>query len=723
MSATVQRRPFDVTIDGTKYRVDTAKYVRQSIPPVRPQVDQGNKDTEGSLSNVGFWRRSQQSFTGGAGQEWLDQADSSPERFWCSVGLDPFTKIGVLSQYQQLTQRSTLVAGDTTSWQGIHPLGTRLGWVLNGFVRYSGVAEFLSPSWTAVAVAATTVHSCSDGGDTISYVYGANANGGGYMTATGLTHTAWAGALAGSAWTMVASAAGRTFVGTSAGKLRELDATPQIETTGMLQYQHRSATFQWVGACAGSDGIYFWGNTKRVSQILKATYDAATGLLQPPLVVAEFVNEVVLCAAFVGDVMFIGTTKGFRCAQLSRVIGVSGLTLSYGPLVRHNRWLKTNKSQGVASCAVDGSHVVFAWGSQGTPATGVEVTGLGRANMANFTRPLVPAYVAAEPIANSAFSITSSYPNVNRGDICSICIVAGYPFVVTGYGPSAQATVERNFTYPPGGVGTSVDNVGTVIARNPVTTAPAGATAYCPIGPDDARTLYDSAKFVSSGITWGIADDKVPVLLDVHTDPLVGGELAVQLEKEDLTPVTVGYINTVGSRGTDAPTLIPTAARLSAKAHTVGMVFRSSTTAPAVGPVLSAWALFANPNPVAAEEIIVPLVLAPDVQARTSSHRTSSPWDVFQQFKTWEGDGTLVEYVEGDQKMTVRVDSCQLADVEFEDRQNWWHGTLTVRLVTVVPTGTLGTWQATSANAGDASSPSLGWDDSTTGFDGNYQFD
>ena len=716
MSALVNRRPFDVTIDGKKYRVDTAKYVRQSIPPIRPQVDQGNKDSEGSLSNVGYWRRSQQSFHGGAGQVWFDDPDSSPDRFWCSVGVNPFVK-GKLCQYQQLTGRHALVAGATNGWSGVHALGSRLAWVIGAFVRYSTADEFLALSWTAVATAAVAVHSCSDGGDTISYVYGANANGGGYMTATGLTHTAWTAALAGSAWTMVASAAGRTFVGTAAGKLRELDATPQIETAGMLQYQHRSATFQWVGACAGPDGVYFYGNTKRRSQIFRCTYDAATGLLELPVVVAEFTNEVVLCATFVGDIMFIGTTKGFRCAQLTQ----SGL--AYGPLVEHNRWLATNKSQSVASCATDGSHVVFAWGSQGTPAGGIETVGLGRADMSYFTRPLVPAYVAAEPVGQNERTPTASYEIVNRGDICSILVVAGQPFCTTGYGPSARATMERDYTYPPGGTGTDTDALGLPVARNPVTSTPSGSAAYAVLGPDDTRTLYDNAKFVSSAITWGVHDDKIPVLIDVHTAPLEGGELGVQLRRDAHDWETLGYVNTVGSHGTGSPTLITDDARVAAHGHSVGLVFRADSTDEALGPCVTGWSLFANAIPARAEEILVPIILAPDVQARGSGHKTSHPYDVYSAFKLLETTGALVDYVEGDRKVKVRVDSTQLSDVDYDDRQNWWSGMLTLRLITVDPTGRLGTFEATSASAGDASYPSLGWDDSASGFDGNYQFD
>src|SRR5689334_12860346 len=85
---------FDVVLNGTGYMVDkfSQQDKHQSVPMLRQQSDTSGRPGEESLNPAGLWRRAQESWHHGAGQEWLDRADSDPYRFRSSKGVDVWSK-------------------------------------------------------------------------------------------------------------------------------------------------------------------------------------------------------------------------------------------------------------------------------------------------------------------------------------------------------------------------------------------------------------------------------------------------------------------------------------------------------------------------------------------------------------------------------------------------------------------------------------------------------
>lgn len=88
-----------VAIDDHPYLCDP-DYERATVQVIRQQADQSFEPGEQSLTPLGLWRRSQESWHHGAGQPFLDgrtglsaysQINADPERFRASKGTDPWT--------------------------------------------------------------------------------------------------------------------------------------------------------------------------------------------------------------------------------------------------------------------------------------------------------------------------------------------------------------------------------------------------------------------------------------------------------------------------------------------------------------------------------------------------------------------------------------------------------------------------------------------------------
>ncbi|MCA1842162.1 MAG: hypothetical protein LC792_03040, partial [Actinobacteria bacterium] len=88
-----------VAINGHAFLADPV--VRQTVPVLRQQADTSPEAGEQSLNPQGLWRRSQESWHHGAGQDFLDGRHGAspygatyvdPSRFRSSKGVDVWTK-------------------------------------------------------------------------------------------------------------------------------------------------------------------------------------------------------------------------------------------------------------------------------------------------------------------------------------------------------------------------------------------------------------------------------------------------------------------------------------------------------------------------------------------------------------------------------------------------------------------------------------------------------
>lgn len=672
----VNRYPNEVTLDGINYQVAEvpggSRYARSSVNPVRPQQATATTAGEGTLAVTGLWRRSQSDFSGGAGQEAYDFADSVANRYRRSVGVNPWTP-GRVAQHLEMSVRASVATIPIGSHSQVFFLAGRLVWVLADKLRYSTQTQLISPTFTTVSLTGNVAATATDG-TKVYYVYAAGGGGSASEASGPWAKTDFAGGSNGATgiWDFIAASGGRVFVGgnatdgTNAGKLVSLDAA----AAATVVYAHPAgAAFRWGGCVLGPKGWYAWGTVNPNEMAVNArgeiyhfAVDPATGGLTKPTLVASFRKEAVYCIELVEDLAFIGTTRGFRTAA------VDGASVKTGPLVQF-----AGVDRAVRSATSDGRFVVFSWGDMTADGATTTTWGVGRADMSYMTRPYVPAYAAAECLPAGSGS----------GTPFGICLVYGQPyFTQVGSEPVPFAYMDP---YPPNG------------ARSP---APgAGNTTVNLYGPDAAYTLYDQAVLETSAYTFGVSDRKTPSHQDVAIELLAAGELAIGSVVDDGAPVLSGYLHEIGSTGTDGPVLLSSAARTSGRRLYGRYIFRRGSTAVQSGPVLRSVAMFATISPMRVEQIDVPVVLNADTMSRNGGSVQATPRDVFVALKTLEATGRIVTYTEGAYSHQVRVDSVELVSASFDDRCNWWSGYLVIHLITVDSVGAVAAVSSSSAPA------------------------
>lgn len=85
-----------VGIETHGYQIEPTGFRRETVQVIRQQADTSTEPGEQTLSPLGLWRRSQESWHHGAGQNFLDgkQGDApvDPHRFRSSKGVDPWAK-------------------------------------------------------------------------------------------------------------------------------------------------------------------------------------------------------------------------------------------------------------------------------------------------------------------------------------------------------------------------------------------------------------------------------------------------------------------------------------------------------------------------------------------------------------------------------------------------------------------------------------------------------
>src|SRR5688572_10657107 len=84
-----------VAIDAHPYLAE-ATYVRETVQVIRQQADTSSEAGEQTLTPLGLWRRSQESWHHGAGQDFRDgtlgDERPDPHRFRSSKGIDCWTR-------------------------------------------------------------------------------------------------------------------------------------------------------------------------------------------------------------------------------------------------------------------------------------------------------------------------------------------------------------------------------------------------------------------------------------------------------------------------------------------------------------------------------------------------------------------------------------------------------------------------------------------------------
>lgn len=358
---------FPVAIDGRPYMVDqkSGKFQRGYEQRVRDSQDISTAPGEAAINPGGLWRRGQDSWHYGAGQQYSDTAESKDFMFYKSKGIDPWTR----GQLTLLNDTKLSLSSSATSQHMVVQDG-RVYVALNGDVKYSTNPYASSPTWTDCTgePGGSCQAMATDGNDvylafpadgvrridtsaavgTISGTKFVNSNDDYYML--------------GFAKNYMFGSHSHVLNTISSGGSKTAHITPD------------DTAFLWVGVATGQGAAYAAGYSGKKSLIYKITIKA-DGTLDAGVVALELpTGEVVSTISGYLGFILIGTNKGVRYCTSD-----VAFNLVAGPLIP--------TSGAVKKFASDDKYSWFTWTNyDGTSG------GLGRLDLSYFTATNTPAY-------------------------------------------------------------------------------------------------------------------------------------------------------------------------------------------------------------------------------------------------------------------------------------------------------------------------------------------
>lgn len=611
-----------VSIDGTSFMVDVEGYSRTTIPVLREQRDTSDEAGEQQL-NTQMWIRSQTDWSYGAGQQYLDNADSDRRRFYTSSGVDVWTK-GEVSLLPKTVDKGN--TGNDVIMKVFVANDVDYMYVASGTdLYYSTNFDAESPTWTAVTALATplTIVDFTSDGATIFISYGSAAK----PHTTTIGTTTQPSALTGhSARPDVLRFVSGRLIEADANHIAELDAAGQ-PISGSLDFEGIEHALVWVDMCAGPTGVYAAANTDDIGSIFFCS-TGTDGLLNQPAQVADLPRgETINAIESYGGLLIMATSKGLRVAVMNQDGSVS-----YGPVIDNG---------GEAYSLATGDRFVWFGTASGQ---------VYRADLSVFTDTLVPAW------ATDVVSVEAS-----PGNVTWVARVDDKTYFVDAangvQGERHDGERVESGTLNVGSVrwNSLFDKVlQTIKADLRATLATTGATSY-----DQSGTTYDDSDYIYNGLL-----------------SAVSGTLKVRFVTGAGVGLTTLTLNDRAAANIDYS--------LSDKYDVIFTLERDAANN-TVGPVLESWQLQAFPAPTRIDEIVLPLVLRQRV-ATSRGHGaalTQDPRALYDAIRTLMTSKTVVPYKEGNYSDDVIVDQVQFSADRLADDADWWEGTMTVRLLTL----------------------------------------
>lgn len=391
-SSSLVPHTFPVAIDGRPFMIDqkTNKFQRGYEQRVRDSQDTSTSPGEAAINPGGLWRRGQDSWHLGAGQQYADTAEAKDYMFYKSKGIDPWTK-GQLSLLNT-TKRSLETTSTNLFTCVVESGGTEYLYVAdNGVVKFSSNPFANTPTWTAINTATsgslptTAITGLETNGKNVYIAWTSNDiwyTTPGSTTATFFYPTGGSGT--GLTYNAFGYAKGRGWAAVNE-HLYNIGVQSGSHT---VFYDNGDTTFRWVGAAAGQNAVYAAGHSGDKSLVYKITIKA-DGTLDVPVVSLELpVGEIVSAIHGYLGYITIGSNKGVRFCSTD-----TDSNLVAGQLIP--------TSGAVNDFTSDDRFVWFAYTNyDGTSG------GLGRLDLSVFTSANTPAY-ATDLMYNSTAAVKS----------------------------------------------------------------------------------------------------------------------------------------------------------------------------------------------------------------------------------------------------------------------------------------------------------------------------
>lgn len=358
---------FPIAIDGRPYMVDqkSGLFQRNYEQRIRDSQDISTAPGESSINPGGLWRRGQDSWHYGAGQQYADSAESKDYRFYKSKGVNPWVR----GQLTLLNDTKVSLSSTATTSHMVAQDG-RVYVSVNGDVKYTTDPYASSPTWSnCTGEPGGTCQAMATDGNKIYFGF---ANDGVRVIDPGSSVSAISGTklinttdnfyMLGFAKQFMFGSYDSILHSISAGGSKADIITPD------------DSTFRWVGVATGQNAVYAAGYSGKKSLIYKVTIKS-DGTLDKGVVALELpTGEVVSTISGYLGAIIIGTNKGVRYCTTD-----ADSNLVAGPIIP--------TSGAVNKITSDGNFVYFTWSNY----DGIS-TGLGRLNLQYFSSTNAPAF-------------------------------------------------------------------------------------------------------------------------------------------------------------------------------------------------------------------------------------------------------------------------------------------------------------------------------------------
>lgn len=393
---------FPVAIDGRPYMVDqkSGQFQRGYEQRVRDSQDVSTAPGEAAINPGGLWRRGQDSWHLGAGQQYADAAGALDYRFYKSKGINPWAK----GQLSLLNATKVSLSNSATTQRMVVQDG-RVYVGLDEAVKFSTDPFASSPTWTDCTGepgGGKKLVAMATDGDRI--YFGFENDGVRKLdpatSTTVIDNTKFINTT--DNYYMLGFAKGFMF-GAHDHKLKNISAsgTPSDVVTPI------DTAWRWVGVGTGQNAVYAAGYASKKSMVYKVTIKSDgtldTGVVALELPTGETAASI---SGYLGFIL-LGTNKGVRFCTTD-----SASNLIAGPLIP--------TSSSVQKFSSNDRFAYFTWTNyDGTSG------GLGRMDLSVYTATNAPAYAT-----DLMYDSTADVTNVVIFDDKPVFMVSGVGVVV-----------------------------------------------------------------------------------------------------------------------------------------------------------------------------------------------------------------------------------------------------------------------------------------------------